>query len=99
VTEATPAADWLLGVLPALAVAALFVAVYVVYLDAVHADARFRLGRFKRRHKALERVESWYPRERLIPAGLVAARSRLAAERRVLERAGVLRRRSGPRGS
>ena len=88
-----------MSALPALAVAALFATVYVVFLAGVHADARFKLGRFKRRHKALERVESWYPRERLIPSGLVAARSRLAAERRVLERAGVLRRRSGPRGS
>lgn len=98
VTEATPAASWLVAALPTLAVAALFATVYVVFLAGVHADARLRLGRFKKRRKALERVESWYPRERLVPSGLVAARSKLAAERRGLEKAGVLRRRSGPRG-
>lgn len=85
---------------PSLGVAAGFAAVYVVFLARVHSDARDRLGRFARRQRALERVESWYPRERLLPTSLVAARSRLAAERRSLERMGVLRRsRIPPRAS
>jgi hypothetical protein len=76
---------------PSLLWAAVFVLVYVVFLAGVHSDARRRLQRFVQRRRALERVESWYPEERLVPVGLVAARSRLAAERRALERDGILR--------
>jgi len=86
-----PIVAWLIEAAPSLAVAACFVAVYVVFLARVHSDARGRLGRHARRRRALDRVESWYPKERLLPLSLVAARSRLAAERRDLERAGILR--------
>ena len=84
-------ADWLLHAAPSLLWGAVFVLVYAVFLAGVHSDARRRLQRFIRRCRALERVESWYPDERLVPVGLVAARSRLAAERRALEREGILR--------
>lgn len=87
-----PVADWLLDAAPSLVIAAGFAAVYVVFLAGVHAEARGRLGRYARRRRALERVESWYPRERLLPASVVDARSRLARERNELERAGILRR-------
>ena len=91
-----PVVSWLIEVAPSLAVAFAFASVYVVFLARVHADARRRLGRYARRRRALERVESWYPRERLLPASVIDARSRLAAERRDLERAGILRRDPGP---
>ncbi len=91
-----PVTDWLLEAAPSLIIAAGFAAVYVVFLAGVHSEARRRLRRFAQRRRALERVESWYPRERLLPASVIDARSRLAAERRDLERAGILRRDPDP---
>ena len=94
--DATPVAAWLIQAAPSLAVAAAFAAAYVVFLERVYSDARRRLARYARRRRALERVESWYPGEKLVPVSLAAARSTLAAERRSLERAGILRP-GGPR--
>jgi len=95
-----PVPDWLLEAAPSLLWSAGFVLVYVIFLEGVYADARRRLIRFSRRRRALERVESWYPTERLLPLSLVDARTRLAAERRALERDGILRTTpSSPRAS
>lgn len=82
---------------PSLILGVIFAFVYIVFLARVHSDARRLLMRFARRRRALQRIESWYPVERLVPASLVAARSRLAAERRSLERAGILRPAGAPR--
>jgi hypothetical protein len=92
VTEATPVAAWLLEVLPPFFLGAIFAAAYALYLGGVYAEARRLVERFNRRRRALERVEWWYPEGRVIPAPVAAARSRLDAERRALERAGILRR-------
>lgn len=89
--DAMPVAAWLLQAAPSLVTGAAFAAVYAVFLARVHEDAKRRLARFLRRRRALERVESWYPGERLSPSSLVAARARIAAERRALESAGILR--------
>jgi hypothetical protein len=78
-----------------LGIALAFAAVYAFYLARVYLDARRRVLRFVRRRRALKRVEVWYPEGRLAPHALIAARERMAAERRALERAGILR----PRGS
>lgn len=94
VIDGTPVAAWLVEAAPSLGVAFAFMAVYAVYLARVHVDARRRVSRFLRRRRALERVESWYPEGRLLPASLIAARERLADERRALERAGIFRRRA-----
>jgi hypothetical protein len=91
-----PVADWLLEAAPSLIWGAVCALVYAIFLAGVHSEARRRLRRFVQRRRALERVESWYPRERLLPASVIDARSRLAAERRDLERAGILRRDPGP---
>lgn len=91
VIDGTPVAAWLIEAAPSLGVALAFAAVYAVYLARVHVDARRRVSRFVRRRRALERVESWYPEGRLLPSTLIAARARLAAERRALERAGIFR--------
>jgi hypothetical protein len=88
--EAMPVAAWLLQAAPSLVTGAAFAAVYAVFLARVHDDAKRRLARFMRRRRALERIESWYPGERLIPSSLAAARARIAAERRALEHAGIL---------
>ena len=91
VIDGTPVAAWLVEAAPAAGVAIAFVGVYAVYLARIHFDARRRVVRFLRRRRALERVESWYPEGRLLPSSLIAARARLAAERRSLERAGIFR--------
>lgn len=88
--EAMPVAAWLLQAAPSLVTGAAFATIYVVFLARVHDDAKRRLARFLRRRRALDRVESWYPKERLIPISLAAARARIEAERRALERAGIL---------
>lgn len=87
-----PVAAWLVEAAPSLVTGAAFAVVYAVFLARVHDDARRSLARFIRRRRALERVESWYPPERLLPVSVADARSRLAAERRALERSGILRR-------
>ncbi|HEY3225978.1 MAG TPA: hypothetical protein VGK61_03145 [Planctomycetota bacterium] len=91
VIDGTPVAAWLIEAAPSAGVALAFAAVYAVYLARVHFDARRRVSRFLRRRRALERVETWYPEGRLLPSSLIAARARLAAERRALVRAGIFR--------
>jgi len=91
VTVETPVAAWLIEAAPSLGVALAFAAVYATYLARVYVDARRRVLRFVRRRRALERVECWYPEGRLAPRSLIAARERIAAERRSLVRAGILR--------
>jgi len=99
VTFETQFAAWLSEAAPSLGIALAFAAVYATYLARVYIDARRRVLRFVRRRRALERVEWWYPEGRLVPRSLIAARDRLAAEQRSLQRAGILRLRGTRRAS
>jgi hypothetical protein len=96
VNDALPVAAWLLLAAPSLLIGAGFAFVYVMFLSGVHEDAKRRVARFLRRRRALDRIEAWYPPERLVPLGLAAARARMASERRALERAGILSPRRPP---